>query len=322
MLPNAKPFESVVDTPDTPNLKDKSTVKCPEGKFRNIDKYDFDRMTVIVNLAHIFGTTAHKIKRWLMKYSEFEILAFVTHPHTGFEIDIIDFSTRGYNIIVPEEIAYTAKMDPRQFEIYTKFFEFNRPIYEKMLPDVRYGSGFLSDEDLVELMSVIKIDKSKGKNALVLGHGPTVKQLDKVDLEDYDLILTCHDDCGIWALHPGFTRFTMVTCDQNTDEIRQGETMSGKGIKCYHLRHISGHTTRQQEYLYSIDSDKFTEANISNQCKCYSGMGAIEFALLSGYENVSSLGLDWTYCDNIQRRAVDDAFTYLFSKYDYNYIKL
>ena len=134
---------------------------------------------------------------------------------------------------------------------------------------------------------------------LVLGHGPSLEKLKDLDLSYYDLIVTCHDDCGLFQIDKDFKCFHVVTVDNFDKDKNEIAYYRSLGITA--------------NYIWN---------DVHNTCKCYSGMGAIEYAIKKGCVIIDSLGLDWTYCNDSQLSSVKDAFKYLFNKYDFIYNKL
>lgn len=151
-----------------------------------------------------------------------------------------------------------------------------------------------------------KEERNRDWKCLILGHGPTntIETLEKIDPKDYDLIITCHDDCNIYeSWGSNFNHFITLGVDKNESEINYAEKSHKNGIHFIHPE-WSGRCADNcfPEYVQIWRSENLYGSVL------FSGLACIHFIGSIGFNIIHTLGLDWTYCEQINRPVLQRSY--------------
>lgn len=293
---------------------------------RSPERYDVLKIKQIIYVRKLLGNTSTviDIKKILSKYTIDDIAKYKKYGESLF------LNCYQYNLNLADEFNFLETLDEWDDRRLYRDLDYNRGVFElfkkdgivKEFLEVTRGR---SGENFLALLNTYK--KHDGGSALVLGHGETCsfERLKELKIDNYDLIITCHDDCKLWeAFGSDFKRFIATDCDNNAHSVQCVNLMHKKGITFYHLRYMHPETPERQKYMHMMPCkpNRCVEFNVSLPCVLYTGLSAMEFAIKKGFRNIYTLGLDWSYCNSLQLQGVEQAYKYLNDTYDVVITKL
>lgn len=148
---------------------------------------------------------------------------------------------------------------------------------------------------------------------LILGHGSSnnPEALDKLDLSSYSKVFTCNDDCGL--IKRDFHKFTVIIGDIASHDVNRARHFSNLGYQVIHPCYSND---------FMIGCEAVLEMDVFYSSKIYSGLSAVQIALLMGYKEIHVLGCDYSYCNESQLLAVKRGYNELYRHYSFTLINL